>query len=89
MQCPPPRRGGRGGAKSVRKRDVQFHFPPAGPEELGLALHRGWANLMLNRFRDHVHYPNQPRPTAAEATNKDDEEAHAFTTTPTPLALGG
>ena len=45
---------------------------------LGLALHRGWAKLMLDRCRDLVQHPNQPRPTAAKATDEDDVEAHAF-----------
>ena len=44
---------------------------------LGLALHRGWAKLMPDRCRDLVQHPNQPRPTAAEATDGDGEEAHA------------
>ena len=45
---------------------------------LGLALHRGWAKLMLDRCQDLVLTPNQPRPTAAEPTDEDDEEAHAL-----------
>ena len=45
---------------------------------LGLALHRGWAKLMLDRCRDLVQHPNQPRPTAAKATDEDYVEAHAF-----------
>eukprot|EP00614_Pseudopedinella_elastica_P024742 CAMPEP_0172645378 /NCGR_PEP_ID=MMETSP1068-20121228/239702_1 /TAXON_ID=35684 /ORGANISM="Pseudopedinella elastica, Strain CCMP716" /LENGTH=174 /DNA_ID=CAMNT_0013459615 /DNA_START=173 /DNA_END=697 /DNA_ORIENTATION=+ len=45
---------------------------------LGLALRRGWAKLMLNRYRDLVQHPNQRRPMAAEATDENDEEAHAF-----------
>ena len=45
---------------------------------LGLALHRGWAKLMLDRCRDLVQHPNQPRSMVSEATDEDDEEAHAF-----------
>ena len=45
---------------------------------LGLSLHRGWAKLMLYRFRDLVQHPNQLRPMATEATDEDDEKAHAF-----------
>ena len=33
---------------------------------------------MLDRCRDLVQHPNQPRPMATEATDEDDEEAHAF-----------
>ena len=33
--------------------------------------------LMLDRCRNLVQHPNQPRPTAAEATDEDDE-ARAF-----------
>ena len=33
---------------------------------------------MLDRCRDLVQHPVQPRPMAVEATNEDDEEAHAF-----------
>ena len=58
-------------------------------KRLGLALHRGWVKLVHDRCRDLVQHPNEPRPMAAEATDEDDEEAHAFTTTPTPLAMGG
>ena len=43
-----------------------------------LALHRGWAKLMLGHFRDLVQHPNQPRPMAAESAVEDDKEAHAF-----------
>ena len=43
---------------------------------LGLALHHGWAELMLGRWRDLVQHPNQPRPTATDVTDADDEEAY-------------
>ena len=56
---------------------------------LGLALHRGWAKLMLGRCRDLVQHPNQPRPMAAEATDEDDEEAHAFYHHTHPPGYGG
>ena len=45
---------------------------------LGLALHRGWAKLILGRCRDLVKHLSQSRPMAAEATDENDEEAHAF-----------
>ena len=41
-------------------------------------MQRGLAKLMLGRCRDLVQHPNQPRPTAAEATDEDGEEARAF-----------
>ena len=44
---------------------------------LGIALHRKWAKLVLDRRRDLDRHPNQPRPTATEATDEDDGEAHA------------
>ena len=56
---------------------------------LGLALHRGWVRLVLGRCRDRVKHPNQPRPTAAEATVEDDEETHAFYHHPYPPGYGG
>ena len=34
--------------------------------------------MSLDRCRDLVQHPNQPRPMATEATDEDDEEAHAF-----------
>ena len=34
--------------------------------------------IMLDRFRDLVQHPNQPRSMATGATDEDDEEAHAF-----------
>ena len=55
----------------------------------GLALHRGWAKLMLDRCRDLVQYPNQPSPTAAEATDEDDEDARAFYHHTRPPGYGG
>ena len=45
---------------------------------LGLALHRGWAKLVLDRCWDLVQHLNQPHPMAAEAADEDDKEAHAF-----------
>ena len=44
----------------------------------GLAVHRGRAKAMLDRSRDLVQHPNQPRPTAADVTDADDEGAWAF-----------
>ena len=38
----------------------------------------GQAKLMPDRCWGLVQHPNQPRPMAAEATDEDDEEAHAF-----------
>ena len=56
---------------------------------LGLALHRGWENLMFDRFRDLVHHPNQPRSMAAGSTDKDDGDAHAFYHHTHPPGYGG
>jgi hypothetical protein len=42
---------------------------------LGLKAHRGWAKLLLDRTRDLVQHPNQPRNT--RTTDEDDAEAHA------------
>ena len=44
---------------------------------------------MPDRFRDLVQHPNQSRPTAAEATDKDDEETHAFYHHTHPLGYRG
>ena len=41
---------------------------------LGLALHHGWAKIMLDRCRDLVQHPNQARPMATEAPDEDDED---------------
>ena len=41
---------------------------------LGLRAHRGWAKLLLDRTRDLVQHPNQPR--NARTTDEDDAEAH-------------
>jgi hypothetical protein len=40
----------------------------------GLAAHRGWAKLLLDRTRDLVEHPNQPRDT--RTTNRDAAEAY-------------
>ena len=56
---------------------------------LGLALQRGWAKLMLDRCRDLVQHPNQPRSIATDATDEDDEEAHAFYHHTHPPGYGG
>ena len=45
---------------------------------LGLAVHHERAKLKLDRYRDPVQHLNQQRPTAADATDADDEEACAF-----------
>ena len=42
---------------------------------IGLAVHRGWAKLLLDRCRDLVQDPRQPR-THTRETDKDDVEAH-------------
>ena len=44
---------------------------------------------MLGRYRDLVQHSNQPRPTAAEATDEDYEEAHAFYHHSHPPGYGG
>ena len=42
---------------------------------IGLAVHRGWAKPLLDRCRDLVQDPQQPR-TRTRETDKDDAEAH-------------
>ena len=44
---------------------------------------------MPGRCRDLVPHPNQPRPTAAEATDEDNEEARAFYLHAHPPGYGG
>ena len=44
---------------------------------------------MLDHCRDLVQNPNQPRPMAAEATDEDDKEAHAFYHHTQPPGYGG
>ena len=44
---------------------------------IGLAIHRGWAELLLDRCRDLVQDPRQPR-THTRETNEDDAEAHGY-----------
>ena len=41
----------------------------------GLTAHRGWAKLLLDRCRDLVQHPNQPR--GARVNDEEDAEAHA------------
>ena len=55
----------------------KYIFPQQVRRGLGLAMHRGWAQLMPDRCRDLVQHTNQPRPCAAETTDKDNEEVHA------------
>ena len=45
--------------------------------------------LMLDRCRDLVKYPNQPRLMATQATDKDGEGAHAFYHHTHPPSYGG
>ena len=40
-----------------------------------LAVHRGWAKLLLDRCRTSVQDPRQPR-THTRETDEDDAEAH-------------
>ena len=70
-----------GTCKSILLQQVRKSF--------GLALHRGWTKLMLDRSRDLVQHPHQPRPMAAEATDGDDEEARAFYHHTHPPGYGG
>ena len=42
---------------------------------IGLAVHRGWAKLLLGRFRDLVQDPRRPR-THTRKTDEDDAEAN-------------
>ena len=44
---------------------------------IGLALHCGWAKLLLDRFRDLVQDPRQQRAHTRE-TDEDDAEAYGF-----------
>ena len=44
---------------------------------IGLAVHRGWAKLLLDRCRDLVQDPRQPR-THTRETDEDDAEAHEY-----------
>ena len=51
---------------------------------LGWGLAGGKTVFAGGRCRDLVQHPNQARPTAAEATDEDDEEARAFYHPPHP-----
>ena len=44
---------------------------------IGLAVHRGWAKLLLDRCRDLVQNPRQPR-THTRETDEDDAEEHEY-----------
>ena len=44
---------------------------------IGLAVHRGWAKLLLARCRDLVQDPRQPR-THTRDKDEDDAEAHEY-----------
>ena len=44
---------------------------------IGLAVHRGWAKLLLDRCRDLFQDPRQPRTHTREA-DEDDAEAHEY-----------
>ena len=44
---------------------------------IGLAVHRGWAKLLLDRYRDFVQDPRQPR-THTRETDEDGAEAHEY-----------
>ena len=39
---------------------------------------RGWAKIVLGRYRDLVQHPSRPRPAVAEANDANEEEARAF-----------
>ena len=71
-----------------RQRGVQVHLPPAGPEGPGTRTTPRVGQTHAGRCRDVVRHPNQPRPTAAEATDEDEKEAHAFYHHTHPLAMG-
>ena len=67
----------RTGANERGRRGVESEKRRVAPQKT-LALHRAWVKLWLDPFRDLVLHPNQPRPTAAEAADEDEEEARAY-----------
>ena len=44
---------------------------------IGLVVHRGWAKLLLDRCRDLLQDPRQPR-THTRETYEDDAQAHEY-----------
>ena len=59
----------------VAKKESKGIFTQRIRRSLSLAVHRGWAILLLDRCRDLVEDRRQPR-THAHETDEDDAEAH-------------
>ena len=61
----------------IAKKESKGIFTQRIRRSLGLAVHRGWAKLLLDRCHDLVEDPRQPRRRAHE-TDEDDAEAHEY-----------
>ena len=61
----------------IAKKESKGIFTQRIRRSLGLAVHRGWAKLLLDRCRDLVEDPRQPR-THTHETDEDDAEAHEY-----------
>ena len=61
----------------IAKKESKGIFTQRIRRSLGLAVHRGWAKLLLDRCRDLVEDPRQPR-THARGPDEDDAEAREY-----------
>ena len=52
-------------------------FTQQNRRSIGLAVHRGWAKLLLDRCRDLFQDPRQPR-THTRETDEGDVDAHEY-----------
>jgi hypothetical protein len=61
----------------IAKKESKGIFMQRIRRSLGLAAHRGWVKLLLDRCRDLVEDPRQPR-THTHETDEDDAKAHEY-----------
>ena len=61
----------------IAKKESKGTFTQRTRRSLGLAVHRGLAKLLLDRYRDLVEDPRQPR-THAHETDEDGAEAREY-----------
>ena len=61
----------------IAKKESRGIFTQRIGRSLGLAVHRGWAKMLLDRCRGLAEDPRQPRMHAHE-TDEDEAEAHEY-----------
>ena len=71
--------------QGIKKYEIEPMFTQQIRRSIGLAVHHGWAKLLLGRCRDLVQDPRQPRTQTREA-DEVGAEAHEYFHSTIPAA---